>query len=87
MKDEFERYLESLGYTNFARLLKPGADRYDRLIFSQWMDNTISTEMAISRFKYNNKIPDDYKIPAYEFEYWLGTLGYRRKAYCDRDED
>ena len=43
--------------------------------------------MALERFELNNNIPADYKIPAYEFEYWLGTLGYRRKAYCDRDED
>lgn len=83
MMDEFEM----LGQTNFARLLKSGAERYDRLIFAQWMDGSISTEMAISRFKYNNNIPADYKIPVYEFEYWLGTLGYRKKAYCDKDED
>lgn len=87
MKDEFERFLESLGYTNFARLLKRGADARDRVIFNAWADGTITTDMALERFKRNNSIPDGYKIPAYEFECWLGTLGYRRKAYCDRDED
>lgn len=78
---------EELGQTNFARLLKLGTDARDRVIFNAWADGAITTEIALVRFKRNNNIPAEYKIPAYEFECWLGTLGYRRKAYCDRDED
>lgn len=78
---------EELGQTNFAKLLKHGSEAHDRVIFNAWADGAITTEIALVRFKRNNNIPADYKIPAYEFEYWLGSLGYRRKAYCDRDED
>lgn len=78
---------EELGYTNFAKLIKRGADARDRVIFNAWADGTITTDMALERFKLNNNIPADYKIPTHEFVYWIGTLGYRRKAYCDRDEN
>ena len=62
------------------RLLWPTwavADR-DKRTFSDWSDGVITTEMAISDFKWNNHIDDDILINKNDFIEWLRSLGYWR---------
>ena len=65
---------------DFYRLLWPtwiAADR-DKKTFSDWSDGVITTEMAISDFKWNNHIDEDVIINKNDFIEWIMTLGYWR---------
>lgn len=65
---------------DFYRLLWPtwiAADR-DKKTFSDWSDGVITTEMAISDFKWNNHIDEDVIINKSDFIEWIMTLGYWR---------
>lgn len=65
---------------DFYKLLWPtplAADR-DKKTFTDWADGVITTEMAISDFKWNNHIDDDIFINKNDFIEWLGSIGYWR---------
>lgn len=62
------------------KLLYPqqsSADR-DKGTFNNWADGVITTEMAISDFKWNNHIDEDVIINKNDFIEWLRSLGYWR---------
>lgn len=54
------------------------ASNRDKALFKDWEKGKIGTKEAIRRFKSSNEIPERMIINDYEFEQWLGSLGYRR---------
>lgn len=62
----------------FVSQLKGGDSiaRTDKTIFEKWVDKSISTEVAIDKFKHNNNISEP--IDNLEFVLWLQGLGYIR---------
>lgn len=65
-------------FERIVKQLKENAAMNDQSVFNKWREGTISTEMAISQFKSNNKIKDD--IHHLEFVLWLNSLGYVREG-------
>ena len=67
-----------MGYYEFVKQLKTSDSiaRTDKTIFEKWADKSISTEVAIDKFKRNNNI--NCPINNYEFVFWMQTLGYIR---------
>lgn len=62
-----------------GRMLMSGDDKAtsDKGTFNAWEEKQITDEMALERFKKNNKIEES--ISTSDFVYWLESLGYRKE--------